>query len=245
MAAMTDQAPRRKLPTFFQTVLQWIEYHHHDECLKTDLGRALAGYFYALALQADRKQQDYGSENLTSFGPKGVMIRMIDKATRIKNLYMGGKRPTVQETVLETWGDWMVYEGIGWLMEAGLWPRGIGALPNEPILEQPRASDDTAALKAGVGLLEESYRMAQRMQAQYGGNGDLPKPGHRYKSNRVSSMLVECITVIPSFHLGGSAPINVLFKYLSEPSTVPVGEPHLSCEPLAWFMEKFPDEETR
>lgn len=99
--------------------------------LQTDLAKALLGFFRALCLLADQKEQDYGSINLTTFGLEGIVIRMFDKVCRLRNLV---KRPPAvkSETILDTIADSIDYEAIGFLMEAGLWPHEVPSATNTP-----------------------------------------------------------------------------------------------------------------
>lgn len=221
-----------------KATLQWQEYFQHEENLKTALGRSLLGFFYALTLMADKKQQDYGSKNLTDFGPRGVLMRMYDKANRVRNLYFRDGRehtPAVEEHVLETWGDWMIYEAIGWLMEAQLWPEGKGCLPNEPILEQPVLV--TAPVSEEEKLIEASRRVCAKLLHF----NSLPAIGHHYSHPRHPGTVVECAAVMPDFHNHAIMGVVVVFRYIAEPTTQL--EPCYCAAPLEWFMNRFPHDE--
>ena len=228
---------------FVQSVLQWIEFFQHDDVLKTDLGRSLAGFFYALAVMADKKQQDYGSENLTDFGTRGIVIRMVDKINRLRNLYFERKKPST-DPLLDTWIDWIVYEAIGFLMEAKIWPKGRAELPPRQVFTPGTLGD--VLTKDISDLTEQSLRhqtreVAQRMQRQYHDESALPIPGKRYRSHRVPTT-VECVTVIPSYSVTETVNIFVIYKHIHEPATEI--EPHYICEPLDWFRKTYPlDEE--
>lgn len=91
--------------------------------LQTDLGKTMFAFCRVLCMQADQKQQDYGSENLIQFGPEGVLVRWADKLSRLRNLYESKRDPAVvTESAADTWRDGIVYDMIGYMMEAGLWP---------------------------------------------------------------------------------------------------------------------------
>jgi hypothetical protein len=226
-----------------KTTLQWQEYYQHEENLKTDLGRALMGFFYAITLMADKKQQDYGSRNLTDFGPRGVLMRMYDKANRVRNLYFrAGREHTpavIEEHVLETWGDWMIYEAIGWLMEARLWPEGKGVLPNEPILEQGTEggpSDEASR------LVLQSRQTCLEWLHNAGRHDRLPLIGHHYVNPRIPGTVAECAAVMPDFHRHETIEMFVVFNYVSEPKTD--FPPCYSVSPLEWFNTTFPKDLT-
>src|SRR4051812_16951880 len=93
--------------------------------LKTSLGLALVRLFDELASLADRKQQDYGSRNLTQFGQFGVLVRASDKLARLQTLIEKARDregPSVStETIEDTWRDLANYGAIGALMAGGQW----------------------------------------------------------------------------------------------------------------------------
>lgn len=92
--------------------------------IKTDLGRAAVGQFLELVQVLDAKQQDYGSANLTRFGTTGVMVRATDKLERIITLKKRNSTPN-NESLADSWCDLTNYSMIGFLMEAGKWPKQI------------------------------------------------------------------------------------------------------------------------
>jgi len=73
------------------------------------------------ALVFDKKQQDYSSSNIAGFGEIGVLIRMNDKFSRLKNLLLNNKEPN-NESIDDTWLDIGVYGFIGRLLRKGKWP---------------------------------------------------------------------------------------------------------------------------
>src|SRR5215472_293922 len=63
--------------------------------LKTSVGLSALRYALANAMLMDRKQQDYGPKNISSFGTFGVVVRMTDKFERLKTvLTKKGRRRT-------------------------------------------------------------------------------------------------------------------------------------------------------
>lgn len=94
--------------------------------IKTSLGAVLFHLLPNLVALADRKQQDYGSDNLTEFGEFGILVRLSDKRGRLKTLVGSGAQPKVaDEGIGDTWLDLANYALIGYCMHTGLW-RGAG-----------------------------------------------------------------------------------------------------------------------
>jgi hypothetical protein len=71
----------------------------------------------------DRKQHDYGPENIAAFGEKGVVVRMNDKMARLRNLVWGDK-PASNEAVEDSYADLSVYGVIARMCRTGVWPGG-------------------------------------------------------------------------------------------------------------------------
>lgn len=82
----------------------------------------------------DKKQKDYGRENIAEFGRFGVLVRMNDKMARIKNLTLEGSLlakmdskeigliGTIRnESLRDSYMDIAVYAVIDWLLEDGTW----------------------------------------------------------------------------------------------------------------------------
>lgn len=66
-----------------------------------------------------RKQSDYGPENIAAFGEMGLLVRINDKVSRLKNLV--GK-PARNEALDDTWLDIGVYGFIAGMVRDGTWP---------------------------------------------------------------------------------------------------------------------------
>ena len=69
----------------------------------------------------DKKQHDYGPQNIAKFGTMGVLVRSSDKLERLVNLYKRDEKPKVAEPITETWQDLSVYGAIARVYEDGEW----------------------------------------------------------------------------------------------------------------------------
>jgi len=69
----------------------------------------------------DKKQHDYGPQNIAKFGTTGVLVRSSDKLERLINLYKRQEKPEVAEPITETWQDLSVYGAIARVCEDGEW----------------------------------------------------------------------------------------------------------------------------
>lgn len=72
----------------------------------------------------DRKQRDYGMNNISAFGEIGVIVRAQDKLARVRNLNKAFN-PNAQvnnEAIEDSWADLSVYGMIARLCRAGKWP---------------------------------------------------------------------------------------------------------------------------
>ena len=87
----------------------------------------------------DKKQHDYGPQNIAAFGEKGVLVRTNDKMARLVNLLW--TRPTtaikgatfipegseivavepLNESIEDSWRDLSIYGVIARLCRKGLW----------------------------------------------------------------------------------------------------------------------------
>lgn len=63
-----------------------------------------------------RKQRDYGTGNIESFGSAGVLVRLSDKLARLKHLMTSGQVPE-NESLEDTWRDIVNYGIIGLALE--------------------------------------------------------------------------------------------------------------------------------
>lgn len=72
----------------------------------------------------DRKQQDYGSSNISSCGQLGVATRLQDKVSRMQNLLikeLKGEGDPTNESLEDTYLDAANYCMIGALLHRGMW----------------------------------------------------------------------------------------------------------------------------
>ena len=97
-----------------------VEYLADQLGLQTDMGKAALHSVLRNVKLLDRKQQDYGSGNISTFGEKGVLVRCVDKVERLKQLVWKSK--TAQnETVYDSWQDLANYALIAQLCNQGVW----------------------------------------------------------------------------------------------------------------------------
>lgn len=90
--------------------------------LQTDLAKTALPVLLQNLCVLDRKQQDYGSSNLTKFGVDGVVVRANDKLERIINLRKKGDAVANNEPLADSFLDLANYALIGYLMQTGKWP---------------------------------------------------------------------------------------------------------------------------
>lgn len=86
----------------------------------TPQGRAALKVALENVQTLDRKQLDYGRENIAAFGEFGCLVRCNDKIERLKNLHRGGKPPN-NEAVEDSWLDLSNYCLIAVLCRRGEW----------------------------------------------------------------------------------------------------------------------------
>lgn len=70
-----------------------------------------------------KKHQSYGPHNISTFGERGVVVRMWDKLQRLVRLVWNGvQNPLQQETIDDTYMDILVYAAIALCIRHGKWP---------------------------------------------------------------------------------------------------------------------------
>ncbi len=90
--------------------------------LKTEMGLEALKIALSNIQTLDRKQQDYGPGNISSFGELGVLVRSNDKIERLKNLHKTGRlTDPANESVTDSWLDLSNYGIIATLIRLGLW----------------------------------------------------------------------------------------------------------------------------
>lgn len=75
------------------------------------------------AIVFDGKQADYGPRNISDFGASGIVMRINDKLSRLKQLLGTKRRKARNESVEDSFLDTSNYGIIGQLWERGIWPR--------------------------------------------------------------------------------------------------------------------------
>ena len=80
----------------------------------------------------DTKQHDYGSENISAFGEKGVVVRMNDKMARLRRLVWSSLHPS-NEAIADSYADIGVYSVIARLCREGKWPGVPATTPPPPV----------------------------------------------------------------------------------------------------------------
>lgn len=91
--------------------------------LTTPVARSLESHHIPRLLSLlDKKQLDYGPQNISRHGQLGVLVRIDDKTARIKNLLTKPTAP-VNESLLDSWDDIANYGMIGSLVARGEWPK--------------------------------------------------------------------------------------------------------------------------
>lgn len=97
---------------------------HKELGLQTEMAREYLRAILPLAQLMDRKQQDYGSSNISLNGELGVMVRSQDKVSRLRNLLskeMKGDLVVNNEGIEDSWSDLANYGVIGLLIRRGKW----------------------------------------------------------------------------------------------------------------------------
>ena len=69
----------------------------------------------------DKKQHDYGNDNIAAFGEKGVLVRANDKMARLINLSKEGEKAN-NESLDDSWRDLSIYGTIALMVRQGVWP---------------------------------------------------------------------------------------------------------------------------
>jgi len=85
----------------------------------------------------DRKQQNYGPENIAKLGESGIMSRVSDdKFSRLKTLNQNPDGVLEGEPALDAWHDACVYGALGAMVHVGDWPSCEELGINSKSLEQ-------------------------------------------------------------------------------------------------------------
>lgn len=88
--------------------------------LKTSQGKKALEYSLKCVQLLDRKQQDYGPNNIAYSGELGIAVRVMDKCCRLRHILENGG--DVQfEAKTDTYMDMTNYGLIGMMLENGEW----------------------------------------------------------------------------------------------------------------------------
>lgn len=88
--------------------------------LKQSISKPFIRHLIDMAVMFDKKQTDYGSNNISDFGEFGVIVRMNDKMARIKNLTKNGQPPQ-NESLDDSYSDIGNYSVIALMLRNGEW----------------------------------------------------------------------------------------------------------------------------
>lgn len=91
--------------------------------IKTEAAKEFLKVVLADTLLMDRKQQDYGPQNIAEFGTYGCVVRMSDKMKRIIHLYKTGRaKRAANESIIDSFRDFSNYGAIALMVEINHWP---------------------------------------------------------------------------------------------------------------------------
>jgi predicted transcriptional regulator len=71
----------------------------------------------------DSNQHDYGHNSISTFGVRGILVRLNDKVARLINLIWDKDTEPLNETTEDSWRDTGVYSTIAILVGKGIWAR--------------------------------------------------------------------------------------------------------------------------
>lgn len=97
------------------------DYIYNELGCKEEQTKVIIQKFLSDIQLFDKKQHDYGPQNIAKFGTTGVLVRSSDKLERLINLYKRAEEPEVAESVTDSWQDLSVYGAIARVCEDGDW----------------------------------------------------------------------------------------------------------------------------
>ena len=92
--------------------------------VRTEMGVEMVRAAMECVQLFDTKQQDYGSDNISSNGELGIAVRLQDKVSRMRNLLLKelkGDANVNHESLEDTFKDAANYGMIGLLLKRKLW----------------------------------------------------------------------------------------------------------------------------
>lgn len=93
----------------------------NDLGLKCVASQEFLRFALANVLLFDRKNFDYGPNNIAEFGTVGCVIRASDKFRRIGNLYKANRKKAANESLQDSFRDISNYMNIILMLENGKW----------------------------------------------------------------------------------------------------------------------------
>ena len=111
---MADKAEKNSISILASQIYDVLE------CKETQTLQIIYKFLSDIKL-FDKKQHDYGPQNIAKFGTTGVLVRSSDKLERLINLYQRDEKPEVAEPITDTWQDLSVYGAIARVCEDGEW----------------------------------------------------------------------------------------------------------------------------
>ena len=100
---------------------------HYVNKAYVDMPSTTEEYFKALTEEAfslwQKKHRSYGDHNISTFGLKGIVVRLWDKMQRVFRLGWNDVENPLQETLIDTFLDIAVYALIAILVIRNQWPK--------------------------------------------------------------------------------------------------------------------------
>ena len=94
-------------------------------CTETQTKKVIEQFLDDITL-FDKKQRDYGTNNINKFGVFGILVRVSDKVERLINLNKKSKQSKIaeieaNEPITDNWADITVYGAIARIVDEGKW----------------------------------------------------------------------------------------------------------------------------
>ena len=94
-------------------------------CTETQTKKVIEQFLDDITL-FDKKQRDYGTNNINKFGVFGILVRVSDKVERLINLNKKSKQSKIaeieaNEPITDNWADITVYGAIARIVNEGKW----------------------------------------------------------------------------------------------------------------------------
>ena len=94
-------------------------------CTETQTKKVIEQFLEDITL-FDKKQRDYGTNNINKFGVFGILVRVSDKVERLINLNKKSEQSKIEkieanEPMTDNWADITVYGAIARIVNEGKW----------------------------------------------------------------------------------------------------------------------------